>query len=300
VLPKLMRLIESFSPNIVESHDYKSHLLFFLARLLNPRLRRLKWIAFHHGYTRTSLKVLAYQQLDKVTLRHADRVVTLCEPFAKLLVGRGVRPGNISIISNSVSPQSPPSTDLITATKAAFGLTGSNFVILAVGRLSAEKGQADLLAAISQMRDTGPPNIRVLIAGDGPDRRRLQRQAAPLGSAVIFTGHVRDPWPLYNIAQLFVLPSHSEGSPLAILEAMAARLPIVSTSVGGIPELLQDGQTALLVPPRSPAGLAQAITTMKADEALRLRLAKNALDAVKRHSPFAYTERLLSIYDSTT
>lgn len=296
VLFRLRRAIYQFRPHIVETHDYKSHLLFRVLRAVDSSLKRLKWVAFHHGYTRTSWKVLVYQQFDRLTLRDADRVLTVCQPFAATLISRGVCREKVSVIGNTTAAQPSPTPEAIAKARIALGLADDEYVILAVGRLSREKGYCDLFAALRIVVENGLNRTRLVIVGDGPQRRQLQRLAAPLASTVVFSGQVADPWPFYYLADLFVLPSHSEGSPLVILEAMAAGLPIVSTAVGGVPEMLINRRSALLVAPRSPAELASAIMELLLNESLRNQLALEALATSSQRSPVAYANSLLSIY----
>jgi len=298
VIPRMRRVIGEVCPDLVETHDCKSHFLFYLLRALYPRVRRCKWIAFHHGYTRTSWRVSLYQQLDRLTLRHADHVVTLCKPFAQMLSRRGVRPENITILTNFISRRPSPSAHALTLAREDLRIAPDECIIICVGRLSSEKGHADLIAAlngVSQIDRTRP--LRLVVVGDGPEQDKIERLAANLGHRVLLTGHVSDPWPLLNASDIFVLPSHSEGSPLVIFEAMAAGLPIVATSVGGVPETLTDGEDALLVPPSDPDALAIALARLIKNEPLRSRLGTAALAALERHSPDAYASRLLGVYD---
>jgi len=298
VLPQMRQAIQTIQPDIVETHDCKSHVLFFTLRMLHPRLRKLKWIAFHHGYTPTTWKIFLYQQLDRLTLRHADHVVTLCKPFAETLAHRGVAPRNLSVISNALPGRPPPSPDAVARARGALGIPPGDCLVLSVGRLSSEKGQDDLIEAFKQtLADMKALALRLVIVGDGPERARLRKLAATLERNVLFTGHVADPWPLFHAADIFVLPSHSEGSPLVILEAMAARIPIIATKVGGIPETLVNFETALLVPPRAPRALAAVLATLGSDKALRQRLVSAATSALVNFSPTAYARNLLAIYE---
>jgi glycosyltransferase involved in cell wall biosynthesis len=299
VLPKMRRVIQQRRPHIVETHDCKSHFLFFAMRARYRQLREPAWVAFHHGYTRTSWRVSAYQQLDRLTLRGADRVLTLCKPFARTLVRRGVQPTRVSIIFNAIKDRPTPSREAVAETRAALGIAPHECVIGCVGRLSSEKGHGDLITAFKQVLDTERNcSLRLVIAGDGPEKARLKQLAEPLGNAVLFVGHIADPWPLYHAADIFALPSHSEGFPMVLLEAMAAGTPIVATAVGGVPESLTDGVTALLVPSRKPTALAAALATLVADAALRQRLSRAAAAALANFSPTAYAEKLVSIYES--
>jgi glycosyltransferase involved in cell wall biosynthesis len=298
VLPQMRRAIQRIQPDIVETHDLKSHFLFFILRILHAELRNPKWIAYHHGYTRTTWKIYLYQQLDRLTLRHADHVVTVCKPFAEALTQRGVAPRNLSIISNAAPDRPAPSSDAVARARATLEISAEECLVLCVGRLSSEKGQDDLISAFQRtLSGVKVPGLRLVIVGDGPERARLTKLAAPLGRKVLFTGYLADPWPIFHAADIFVLPSHSEGSPLVIFEAMATGVPIIATSVGGIPETLVDSATALLVPPCRPDALAAALAALSSDTALRQRLARAAISALARFSPTAYARNLRAIYE---
>lgn len=297
VLREMARLIERVNPNIVETHDYKSHFMLFSWRLRGARSRGVKWIAFHHGYTRTSWKVRLYQQLDRLTLRHADHVITVCKPFALELQRRGVRPRRLSVITNTVAARPAPSLQSVASLRESLGIDPGEQIVLCVGRLSREKGQQDLISAFQRLLGMQPEGtLRLLVVGDGPDRERLEKLAEPFRSRVLFTGEVADPWPFFHAAQVFALPSHSEGSPLVVLEAMAAGVPIVATTVGGIPETLRDRESALLVPAGDPEALCAGIGALLGDRALRQRLVAAASAAMKNLTPCAYARRLLAIY----
>jgi glycosyltransferase involved in cell wall biosynthesis len=297
VLSKMHDVIVQVAPDIVETHDSKSHFLFFVLRIWRPALRKSRWIAFHHGYTRASRKVLLYQQLDRLTLRFADHVVTLCRPFASELQRRGVAHQRLSVMTNTAEMPAAPSNDEVARARQALGISDDERVVLSVGRLSREKGHEDLLKAFGiTLESLRGASLRLLLVGDGPERERLCRLAQPYGRHVVFAGHVPDPWPLYHAADVFVLPSHSEGSPIVMLEAMAAGVPIVATCVGGIPEVLTNDESALLVPPRRVTQLSAALTAVLGDPALRSRLSGAASVVLTTLSPVAYARRLLQIY----
>jgi glycosyltransferase involved in cell wall biosynthesis len=172
-------------------------------------------------------------------------------------------------------------------------------VILTVGRLSAEKGHADLLrafAALVRMHPALP--LRLLIVGDGVERNALTAASAPLAKRISFAGHRAEVWPFYGLAHVFVLPSHSEGSPMVLFEAMLAGLPIVATAVGGVPETLDDARTALLVPPHDSGALSAALSRVLHDDALAMTLAHAATLELSRFSVESYCRTLLGIYES--
>jgi glycosyltransferase involved in cell wall biosynthesis len=188
----------------------------------------------------------------------------------------------------------------VSALRDRLALSADARVILCVGRLSSEKGQADLLAALRLLRRDRPQlAIKLILVGDGIERPTLERAAAApdLASAVIFAGHSSNVWPYFSLADVLALPSHSEGSPNALLEAMAAGVPIVACKVGGVPETVEDGSSALLVPPSNPAAMASALARVLEDRALAARLVTNASERlVTRFSPEARYQALLGVY----
>ena len=133
-------------------------------------------------------------------------------------------------------------------------------LILCVARLVWFKGLHTLVSALPAIA-SAHPDARVLVVGDGELREELVRQARDMGveNTIVFVGERNDVPDLLRIADLFVLPSVSEGMPISILEAMANRLPVVATNVGGIPELVRDGETGELVPSGDPHSLARAV-----------------------------------------
>jgi len=214
-----------------------------------------------------------------------------------MLVARGVRPAKLSILPNfSDAPPSP--TDGGQAFRASLGIAATDRVLVSIGRLSPEKGQRYLVAAMAEIARQSRQPVRLVLVGDGPDRPALEKLAASFGlvDQVKFVGHRADIWPYHWIADVFVLPSLSEGSPLALLESMAAAKPIVATRVGGVPEAVQDGESALLVPAGEPLALAQAILAVLEDANLRDRLSQGAALAATRLAPGQYVRRLRRIY----
>lgn len=295
VIPQMRRLARTYGPDIVQTHSVKSH---FLVRLSGLGRRR-SWIAFHHGYTATNKKVGLYNRLDRLSLPRARRVVTVCRPFARDLERIGVAPERISVLHNSVRPYAPVAGDALAGLRASLGIAPSDQVVVSVGRLSREKGHGDLIKAAAALHASDPrSNVRLVIVGDGPDLDALRRLAVREGVAdrVLFAGHASDVRPYYALADLFVLPSLSEGSPNVLLEAMAAGLPIVATAVGGVPEIATDERQVLLVPPSLPDRLAAAMMRLLHNSLLARQLGAQARAAVASRTPEAYSDAVLAIY----
>ncbi len=293
VLPDLKRRIHAFQPDILQTHSVKSHFLIRLARLN----RRYPWLAFHHGYTAEDRKMEWYNRLNRWSLPAARRVVVVCGPFAAQMQADGVAPDRIEILHNSVEIPEPVAPAAVQALRTRLGIGPEERVILSIGRFSKEKAHIDLLHAFARLPNRS--GLRLVLVGDGPERENLTRQAAALGisSAVVFAGQVADVNPFYAMASLFVLPSHSEGSPNVLLEALAAGVPIVATEVGGVPEVITDETNGLLVPPASPEALAQTIgRALSEPAALERWTAAGRARIEKEFTPEAYRRRLFEIY----
>ena len=298
VFPQLRQMIAQCQPDILESRNVKSH---FLVRMLGLH-RKFRWVAWNHGYTATNWLDRAYSQRDRWSLRGAYRVVTVCGSFADKLESRGIDRDRITVLHNSVKPFVAPPLEQVRRVQHSLGLQ-DEAVILAVGRLSYEKGIADLLRAAAVLSNTkGVPNFRLVLVGDGPEREALARLASRLGieGKLTMAGFQRDTKPYYSIATLMAVSSHTEGSPNVVLEAMAAGLPIAATAVGGIPEILKEGLTGLMVPPRNPDAMASAILRILTDPEMRLRLGAAArLRAESNFTPEVYKRSLVEFYQKT-
>lgn len=299
--PKAIRalagLVDRLQPDVLQTHAVKSHFLSRVAGL--PR--RAPWVAFHHGYTWPAWRTRAYNQLDRWSLRAASRVITVSAPFRSELISRGVSPERIEIIHNAIRPDWGSRGRMPAAAAALrrdLGIPDGRKVVLIVGRLSREKDHLTLLKAVAMLRPAIP--LHLVIVGEGPNRSAIRVESARLGLTqnVTLTGHQPSAEPYYGIADVAVLSSLSEGSPNALLEAMAAGVPAVSTAVGGVPEIVRDGESALLVPPSDVAAMRAAIARILTGEpGLAPRLVESSLMLIhERHSPEIRMQRLVEVY----
>ena len=168
-------------------------------------------------------------------------------------------------------------------------------LVLTPARLDEQKGHPFLLRAAAEL-----PGVDFVLAGEGPERAGLEALAAELGIAdrVHFLGYRADIPQLLAACDVFALPSLYEGSSLAVLEAMAARRPVVSSAIGGTDELIDDGRDGLLVAPGDATGLASALRRLLDDAGLRKDFAQRARQRVERDfTPTAMTQRVEAIYE---
>jgi glycosyltransferase involved in cell wall biosynthesis len=293
VTARIAELVRTHNPDIVQTHNVKSH--FFLRQ--SGLWRERAWVAFHHGFTAEDLKMRLYNATTRWSLPAARHVVTVCQPFVRELVRRGVRRERISVRHNSVKPFPPPESEALRAARAGIPAAEGTPLIVTIGRLSSEKGHLDLLEAAAQLRLHD--RFHLVLVGEGIDRPRIEAARRRLGleAHVTLAGLRSDVRPYYAMADIVAIPSHSEGSPNVLLEAMIAGRPIVATRVGGIPEIVTHRETALLVEARDPAAMARELASLLADKDLGMRLAVQARRlAEESYSPDAYRCALIGLY----
>ena len=303
VIARLAALVQEIKPDLIQTHAVKSHFLVRWARLD----KRAPWIAFHHGYTWPDRRARLYNQLDRWSLRAPRQVVTMSRPFADELTRIGVPGQRIAVVHNAIDPEwgrRGRSPEAAARLRARWGIGAGKKVILIVGRLSREKDHQTLLEAVAELPNLPKPGgveAHLLVVGDGPERGAIEDGIRRLGLSdrVTLTGQEASAEPYYGIADVCVLSSLSEGSPNALLEAMAAWVPVVATAVGGIPEIVSDGESALLIQPRDRGAMSRAIAKVLTDESVAQGLAAAAYQRIlERHTPESRARRLLEIYSS--
>ena len=232
------------------------------------------------------------------TIERSSLVIALSDSWAAFLSGFAPK-ARVMVVPNAVPMPAAPA---MTATAGAPGTPVAVVPerILFLGRIEPAKGTAELLDAVARQAPRFP-RLRLVLGGSG-DLDGLRRAAAERG----IDGRIDLPGWLDAAARdaelarasVFCLPSHAEGLPMAVLEAMAAGKAVVASSVGGLPELIRDGENGLLVPPRDAAALAQALARLLDDAGLRSRLGAAARGTVEtQYSTQAVCGRLAAIYN---
>lgn len=201
--------------------------------------------------------------------------------------------GRLRVIPNAAAVRTGPPP-----ARRPLGVPADGRLIVSAARLQPAKGFEDLIAAAERLLPSRP-DLRIAIAGDGPERERLQERirASGLAERILLLGHRTDVSDLLATADGFCLPSHHEGLPLSLLEAMGAGLACVSTAVGGVPDAVADGVDGLLVPPHDPAALAAALARIADDPDLGRRLGAAASATVAReHTTVVAARRYGALY----
>jgi glycosyltransferase involved in cell wall biosynthesis len=227
--------------------------------------------------------------LNRFTHPLADRITCVSQQVADFVVQRvGLPPEKTVVIPNGVQLEKFHDLPTTEEARSALHLPCDEPLIGTVTRLDQVKRVDVLLKACARME-----RAHTVIVGDGPERARLEAVAHRLGLAarVHFVGQQLDVRPWLAALDVFVLSSDWEGMSNALLEAMAARLPVVATAVGGTPEVVVDGITGLLVPPSDPAVLAKATSRLLSDLDLRSAMRQAGRARVERHFSIAETVR---------
>lgn len=276
---RLARLLRRERFDILHCHTGRAHGIALLSRRLVPVSSQPKIVVSRRvAFTSPSL-------LLRWKFAGAERIVAVSQAVKQGLAAAGIDPARIAVVRDGI-PLDDAAPDPVEReqVRRLFHLAPTDRLVLNVAHLSAEKGQTDLIAAAARIH-AAAPDSRVAIVGGGKLRAKLEREAAAACDArILFAGF----WPperissLLAAASVFVLPSRQEGLGSILLEAMAAGVPVVAASTGGIPEIVRDGSTGLLVPPGDPEALATAVLRLLADPELATRLTAAALKFVRR------------------
>jgi glycosyltransferase involved in cell wall biosynthesis len=244
----------------------------------------------------------AYQGIaDRLLAPFVDRAIAVSGSTRDFLVReRHVPADKVALIWNGapLDEFAPVPEAAARRVREDVGIPAGALVIGTVGRLSDQKAHHVLLDAAARVLPSRP-RAWVLIAGDGDRMPALRAQAVRLGIAprVVFAGHRADVPAVLGAIDVFCISSDYEGTPLALFEAMAARKAIVSTAVDGCREVLEEGATGLLVPPRDPAALAEALARVADDAELRAQLSRMAGEASRRYDIAECVRQMEDLYD---
>lgn len=276
--------------SIIHSHVYQANFVGWRATG-----HGIAHVATAHGFTGGSWKNRAYEALSRWIMARTDATIAVSAPLAASLARAGVSADRLHTVANVLQPAAPLSRE---AARQRLGLPHEGRIVGFIGRLSHEKG-ADLLVRAAPLL---PEGVTVALIGDGPERQDLEALAASLGPAlgasrqVRFLGLQQDAGQLLTAFDVVCLPSRTEGTPMVLLEALAAQVPAVAFAVGGIPDVLRTAPS-LLAPPGDIAALAAAITTQLDHPSDAVALVRAiAASRATTHSPDAWITAHRQIY----
>jgi glycosyltransferase involved in cell wall biosynthesis len=265
-------LIASVRPDIVHTHLGTSDLLGGLAAWLLrvPAVSTIHAMSWQDGYSRARVRLALMAFARR---RGAARIIAVSESARASYLSRGWDvPNRVVTLHNGIDVS--PNAGAGSRIRRELGLSADDFVIGMISALRPEKGHDVALSAVERLR-VDFPHVRLLIAGDGAARATVEHLAQPLGDGAILTGARSDVMSLFDSLDVCLQPSKADALPTTLLEAMAASVPIVASAVGGIPEIVEDGVTGILVPaPPTPADVAEAIARLIEDPPRRRALAE--------------------------
>lgn len=277
---RLYRFLLQRRYGVVHTHTSKAGFLGRLAAWLARipvTIHTVHGFAFHEQSHFFALQ--GYALLERLAAHWCDRIVTVSEFHRSWALGlRIANEDKILAIPNGIPEDRVISRRSAAEVRSSLGIGADELVILTTGRLAPQKGLEYLLRAIPILSSRAERPFRVLLAGEGPMRLSLESLARELGISdfVAFLGFRDDIGDLLNASDIVVLPSLREGLSIALLEAMAAGKPIVTTTIGTNLEVVQDGVSGLLVPPKQPYALAEAIMHLFESPEFRGRLGVGA------------------------
>ena len=274
---RLAKALRKIRPDVVHTHKYKDS---FIGTLVARSLGIPYVVRIVHGLPEPFMglrnaKMVAYTAADRLmTGWFVDRVVAVSSDIEKVLIGMyGSNRG--SCIHNGIDLEAVRVTTSREAFRRKWQIPEDAVVIGTVGRLVPVKGHAILLDA-TRILQASIGNVALVLVGDGPLRKDLEANAKRLGleKSVIFAGQQDQSYDFMNMMDVFVLPSLHEGIPMVVLEALALQRPVVATRVGGIPEVIEHGQTGFLAEPSDASSLARLLQRLVEDLPMAVSIGK--------------------------
>ena len=276
---------------ILHAHGYKANFYGQLA----VRGSSVKQVSTAHNWPGKSLPLRFYALVDRILLRYADHVCAVSPNVETQLKRYRIPPHKLTLIENGVD-----ATQLLRGTPALRELPGlgAKVIVGFVGRLAPEKGLRYLIHAakgILRLR----ADVILLIVGEGPERVELEVLVSKLGleNSVFFLGQRSDLADVYASFDIFVLPSLVEGMPMALLEAMAAGKPVIATRVGGVPRMISEQESGILIEPGDVRGLTAALAQLLQQSEKARQLGQRASEVVQsRFSSDAMARAYCGVY----
>jgi glycosyltransferase involved in cell wall biosynthesis len=300
----IFRILRKSKPNIVHTHTSKAGILGRLAAWMArvPIIIHTPHGHVFYGHFGRSLSRI-FLQIEKLLGRITHHQIALtpeeCNDYLNLSVSH---PSNTSVIHSGVDVHRfIEGAKQRTRKRKELGIPRSSIVIGYVGWLITIKGVTYLVSAMAKVLEKYPNSLLILVGkGDdkGGEEIKLKEQVerAGLADKVHFLGWRSDMDEIMGCFDIFVLPSLNEGMGRVLVEAMAARLPIVASSVGGIPDLIKDGKNGLLVPPEDASALEKAISALLEDKAQRKRMGEAGKKMCRPYSTEAMVEQIDDLY----
>ncbi len=279
-IQRIYSLLKISSFDLVHTHGYFAD----ICALPVAKMLGINSVSTCHGFIGNDRKLRFYNMLDRLSLRLSKGIITVSEDIMESLTTSGIKKHRIKVIQNAISQPCEVTKVQTRRNKSSksLSLDSSKFVIGYIGRLSEEKGVKYLIEAASILRDKNV-DFKLIVVGDGPERAELENlvKERSLEEQVVFVGFQTDVATWLTTFDVFVLPSLTEGTPMALLEAMSMGIPVIATAVGGVPKVLSDGKNGLLVSPHDFISLSERIQILQENSTLRERLSREGSNTIR-------------------
>jgi glycosyltransferase involved in cell wall biosynthesis len=292
VIPSIRELAIQTNADIVHAHGYKADIYGYFA------LRRTgtPLVSTCHTWYDNDRMVTLYGKADRLVLRNYAAVVAVSDEVTQRLLKAGVRKEKIHLVRNGIDLR-PFDTAQPSLRNAS--ITSTPPIVGLVGRLSIEKG-VDIFLHAAALVIAELPSTKFVVVGEGPDRDKLESliDELKIRQNVTMLGRRDDMPSVYASLDIMVSASRQEGLPMAILEGMASRRPLIATAVGAVPTVVVDGRTGVLLPPQNAALLASTIVNLLRNPAERERLGAAARKLIEdEYSADRMTDDYLRVYE---
>lgn len=295
----LLALLKQERFDLIHTHGYFTDILGVIA----AKVARVPHVSTCHGFIQSDKKLKLYNFLDVFLLKYSNRIIAVSDDIKVQLIESGISKDKIETITNAVVVPRLEGNDTEKKhlfLKKYYNAKKGQVVIGYVGRLSAEKGLKYLLKSVLDLKEKSL-FFKIILIGDGPERKNLMDlvQKNHLQQDVVFAGFLEDPGSLLPLFDVFVLPSLTEGTPMAMLEAMSCGLPVIASRVGGVPDVISDNVDGMLVSPGDSLSLAKSILVLSRDQRLRMSMSNNARKKIiDNYSISPWCRKIESLYFS--
>lgn len=290
-IKSIKKICSDLTDSIIHSHGYKADIY----TLLSTRSLKIARTTTIHGWTSEDFKVRIYEKLQAFSWRFFDRVFCVSKSYRDIAIKRGIPQKKLHMLHNGILiEEKTKESHNNESSFEQYPIKNDDVIIGIVGRLGIEKDHKLFLEIASQVSKSCD-NVKYLIVGEGLEFNNLKEYTATLGlnGKVIFTGHLNNMDVVYKRMDIMVICSHREGLPNVLLEAMLNRVPVVSIDVGGIPEVIEDGISGVLIRNRVPASFSKPVIEFVEDKNKRAILG----DAARKRiiSAFTFENRMKNV-----
>ena len=277
---RLARMMRADRPTILHTHTAKAGAVGRVAALLAGRARPPIVVHTFHGHVLRGyfgrFWTFVFRMLERMLAHVTDALVAVSPEVRDELVALGVAPASkFTVIRLGIELESRVSKheEARAETRRVMGVRDDRFLVGWTGRMTGVKRSDLVLRGFALLRKRGV-RATLCMVGDGPDRPQVEELASELGIVrdCLFTGYQEDVGRFFAAFDVFVLPSANEGTPVTAIEALASGCPVVATRVGGVPDVVRDGEDGILIDPGSAEQLADALVRLAGDPELRARM----------------------------